>query len=131
MRGEDAGGGYADHHDGRLRVLGQAQSFFRPLETQLGKRESERRVGLGKGCSGYWKSLGKLPAHANGLRTLPRKEESNFCGHFFFDFISRGCVSFILIVVQFEKRPSAAEAPAHFRAFAARLKSCPFKAASN
>ena len=35
-----------------------------------------------KVCSGNGKSLGKLAAHANGLRTLPRKEKSNLCGHF-------------------------------------------------
>ena len=64
---------HADRHDGRLRVLGQAQVFFRPFEAEPRKREAERRVGLGKGLSGNGKSFGELAAHANGLRTLPRK----------------------------------------------------------
>ena len=73
---------HADGHNGRLRVFGQAQIFFRPLEAEPRKRKAERRVGLGKGLGGDRKTLGKLAAHANGLRTLPRKEKSNFCGHF-------------------------------------------------
>jgi hypothetical protein len=67
--------------------------FFRPLETELRKRKSERRVGLGKGFGGYGKSLGKLAAHANGLRTLPRKEKSNSCGHSY-GILSRRASSF-------------------------------------
>ena len=80
--GEHARRRHAHRHDGRLRVLGQAQIFFRPFETELRKREAERRIGLGKGLSGDGKSFGELAAHANGLRTLPRKEKSNLVGHF-------------------------------------------------
>ena len=50
-----------------------------PSKHSLRKRKAERRVGLGKGFGGYGKSLGKLAAHANGLRTLPRKEKSDLC----------------------------------------------------
>ena len=75
--GEHARRRHAHRHDGRLRVLGQAQILFRPFETELRKRKAERRIGLGEGLSGYGKSFGKLAAHANGLRTLPRKEKSN------------------------------------------------------
>jgi hypothetical protein len=64
--------------------------FFRPFETELRKREAERRVGLGKGFGGNGKSLGELAAHANGLRTLPRKEKSNFVDISDEDFIAPG-----------------------------------------
>ncbi len=80
--GEDARCRHAHRHDGRLRVLGQAQIFFRPFETEARKREAERRIGLGKGLSGNGKSFGEIAAHANGLRTLPRKEKGDLVGHF-------------------------------------------------
>ena len=35
LLGENARGRYAHRHDGRLRVFGQAQIFFRPFETEL------------------------------------------------------------------------------------------------
>ena len=80
--GENARCRHAHRHNGRLRVFGQAQIFFRPFETEPRKREAERRIGLGKGLSGNGKSLGELAAHAYGLRTLPRKEKGDLVGHF-------------------------------------------------
>ena len=39
------------------------------------EREADGLVGLGEGLAGNGKTLGKLATHADGLRTLPRKEE--------------------------------------------------------
>ena len=80
--GQHARRRHAYGHDGRLRVLGQPQILFRPLETEPRKREAERRVGLGEGLCRDRKTLGKIAAHANGLRTLPRKEKSDLGSHF-------------------------------------------------
>ena len=71
--GEDARRGHAYRHDGRLRVLGEAQIFFRPFEAEARKREAERRIGFGKSLSGNWESFSELAAHAYGLRALSRK----------------------------------------------------------
>jgi hypothetical protein len=45
------------------------------------EREAKGLVSLGKGLGGGGKMLGKFAAHANGLRTLPRKDKRKFNGH--------------------------------------------------
>ena len=79
--GQHAPGGDADGENGRLGVFSEAEVFFRPLEDEFGERETEGLVGLGKGLGGDGETSAEFAAHANGLRTLPRKEESDFGGH--------------------------------------------------
>jgi hypothetical protein len=81
VRGEDAPGGDADGEDGRLGVLREAEVFFRAFKDEFGERETEGFIGFSKGLGGEGKLLGERAAHANGLRTLPRKEEGNLGGH--------------------------------------------------
>ncbi len=80
--GQHAPGSDADSENGRLGVFGEPEVFFRPLEDQFGEREAEGLVGLGKGLGGDGETSPEFAAHANGLRTLPRKEKSDFGGHF-------------------------------------------------
>jgi hypothetical protein len=75
LLGKDARCCHAHGHDGRLRILCEAQILFRAFETKLGKRKAEGRVGLSEGLSGNGKSFSKFAAHPNSLRALPRKQK--------------------------------------------------------
>jgi hypothetical protein len=72
----------AHREDRRLSVLGEAQVFFRTFKDEFRERKAERLVGLGKGLRSDGKAFSEFAAHAGGLRTLPRKEEGDFGGHF-------------------------------------------------
>ena len=71
--GKNAAGRHARRENGRLGVLSEPQLFFRALEDQFGEGEAESLVGLGKGLGGDGETIPEFAAHANGLRTLPRK----------------------------------------------------------
>ena len=53
--------------------LGSKYSLEDDQQDQFGEREAESLVGFGKGLGGDGEALGEFAAHANGLRTLPRK----------------------------------------------------------
>jgi hypothetical protein len=64
--------------NGRLGVLREPQVVFGALKDQLGERETEASSASAKVWAATGKRSAKFAAHANGLRTLPRKEESDF-----------------------------------------------------
>ena len=49
-----------------------------PSKQSLESAKSERLIGLGKRLGSNRKSLGQLAAHANRLRTLARKQKTQF-----------------------------------------------------
>ena len=77
LRRQQAVRGDARRQDRRLRVLGQFQLFVRPLEAQLGKRESKRVIRFFKNASSLWERLRQRLAHTGELRTLSREQK---CG---------------------------------------------------
>jgi hypothetical protein len=81
MQGQHAQRGNARGKNGGLGVFRQPEVCRRPLEDQLGNRKAQSLVGLGEGIAGNGKAIGKFAAHANRLRTLPRKKKGNFDGH--------------------------------------------------
>jgi len=80
--GEDAPGGDADGENGRLGVFGEAQVFLRTFKDDFRERKAEGLIGFGKGLCGDGEASPEFAAHANGLRTLPRKKKGEFDGHF-------------------------------------------------
>jgi hypothetical protein len=66
----------ADRHQRRLGVLGQGEIAFRPFEHQLGELLLQRVIDLLEDVSGGRKGLGQGAAHAGGLRSLTRENES-------------------------------------------------------
>ncbi len=64
-----------------LAVGGQRELVQRAFERQRGKRSAERRVGLLEKCGRGGRVRGEFAAHADGLRALPGKEESNVICH--------------------------------------------------
>jgi hypothetical protein len=85
--GQNAPGGYADGEDGRLCVFRQSEILVRAFKDQLGERKTEGFIGFGEGLRGDGEVVGEVAAHANGLRTLARKEKSESGRHFRKDFI--------------------------------------------
>ncbi len=90
MFGEHAPDCHAGCQDRRLSVLGQPELLLRPFKDEFREWEAQGLVGSSKGLGGDGKVVGKLAAHAYGLRTLPRKEKGNFGGHFRKDCIAKG-----------------------------------------
>ena len=81
MFGKHAQCRHAHGQNGRLRVFGQLQVFFRPFKAKPRERKSAGLVGFGKRLFGNRETLGEIAAHAHGLRTLPRKEKCNLLIH--------------------------------------------------
>ena len=61
-----------------LANRGLGQFLSRPLESNLGERIAEDRVGLGKEFRGDGKIGGEILAHADGLGTLSGEEKCGF-----------------------------------------------------
>ena len=64
-----------------LAVGGEGQLVQRSLEGEGGKRTPEHGVGLLEKCRRGGEMSSEFAAHADGLRTLPGKEESDFFCH--------------------------------------------------
>jgi hypothetical protein len=94
LLGQDAPGSHAHRENGRLGVFRELEVFFRPLEDEFGERKAERFIGFGKGIRGHGKMLCEVAAHANGLRTLARKEKGNSGRHFNNDLIALRRIQF-------------------------------------
>ena len=69
--------GEADGHDGGLGILGERQVFLRAFPHQFGELLAQSLVDLLEDLTGGSESLGQFAAHADGLRSLPRKDESS------------------------------------------------------
>ena len=94
MLGQHAQRRHAHGQNRRLGILGQLQVFFGPFKAELRQRKSAGLIGLGKGLFGNRETLGKFAAHANRLRTLPRKEKCNLLIHFSEDCIVKSMRNF-------------------------------------
>ena len=81
MCGEDAPGCNADCENGGLSVLREPELLLRAFKDEFRERETEGFIGFSKGLGGERKLLSEGAAHANGLRTLSRKEKGNLGGH--------------------------------------------------
>ena len=71
--------GEADRHQRRLRILRQDQFFARPVEHQPGQALRQRIVHFLEDQPGDGRRPGQVPAHADGLGALPRKDEYAIC----------------------------------------------------
>ena len=71
--------GQADRHQRRLGILGQRQILARPVEHQPGEPLRQRIVHFLENQTGHARRFGEVPAHANGLGPLPRKDENAIC----------------------------------------------------
>jgi hypothetical protein len=71
-------GGYADRQNGRLGVFGELEVFRRPLEDQLGEREAEGLVGLGKGLAATGKRSASSRPMPTACEPCPGKRKAIF-----------------------------------------------------
>jgi hypothetical protein len=78
---ENALGRHADGEDCRLRVFSEFQVGVGSFKAETRKRKSARLVGLGKRIGGNSKTFSEFTAHANRLRALSGKKESDLCIH--------------------------------------------------
>ena len=73
---QDAHDRDADRHQRRLGVLGEDQVGFRPFAHQFRQILLQRLVDLLEDVAGGGEGVGQVDAHADGLGSLSRKDES-------------------------------------------------------
>ena len=71
----------AVHEEGRLAVAGAGQLVQGTFVHELGKGTAEDFVALGEDARGGGGGGAEFAAHADGLRALPGKKESDLSGH--------------------------------------------------
>src|SRR5476649_1379646 len=76
-RRQESGGRGTDREDRRLRMLGQRQLILGAVEDDAAERLAERRVGLVERLAADRERVGQGAAHANLLRALSGKDESD------------------------------------------------------
>jgi hypothetical protein len=73
---QDAGDGHAHRHQGGLGILGQDEVRFGPFAHQFRQVLFQRLVDLVEHIAGRDEGQGEVGPHADGLGSLPRKDES-------------------------------------------------------